>query len=174
MEEEALLNEEDVLPLVHIQQTSEGLQIGSDLPTYPPILDDWYHGPSNQVKVQQLDWKKVTISFPGEKPKEIKMGSQLTEDEIDNYKALIREFPDVFVWSYLELKGVPPKFCQFTIPLFPGTHSICMKQQRMNPKLLLIVRAELEQLLEAQFIRPIEIIDWVSPMVLVKKNLSLH
>ena len=40
MEEKALFNEEDILPQVHIQQTSKGLQIGFDLPKYPSILDD--------------------------------------------------------------------------------------------------------------------------------------
>ena len=40
----------------------------------------------------------------------------------------------------------------------------------MNPNLQLIVKAELEQLLEASFIKLVEISDWVSPMVLVNKN----
>lgn len=34
----------------------------------------------------------------------------------------------------------------------------------------LLVRAELEHLLQAGFIKPVEISDWVSPMVLVKKK----
>jgi hypothetical protein len=33
-----------------------------------------------------------------------------------------------------------------------------------------VVKAELEKLLEAGFIKPVEITDWVSPMVLVKKK----
>ena len=40
------------------------------------------------------------------------MGSHLLKDEIDDYKALIMEFCDIFAWSYLELKGIPPKVCQ--------------------------------------------------------------
>ena len=40
----------------------------------------------------------------------------------------------------------------------------------MNPQLQLVVKAELEKLLQAGFIKPVEITDWVSPMVLVKKK----
>jgi hypothetical protein len=36
--------------------------------------------------------------------------------------------------------------------------------------LTLVVKVELEKLLEASFIKLIKITDWVSPMVLVKKK----
>ena len=40
----------------------------------------------------------------------------------------------------------------------------------MNPRLQLLVKAELERLLNATFIKPVEITDWISPMVLVKNK----
>lgn len=40
----------------------------------------------------------------------------------------------------------------------------------MNPQLQLLVRVELERLLNAMFIKLVEITDWVSLMVLVKEN----
>ncbi len=40
----------------------------------------------------------------------------------------------------------------------------------MNPRMQLVVKAELERSLEAGFIQPVEINDWVSPMVLDKKK----
>ena len=40
----------------------------------------------------------------------------------------------------------------------------------MNPRLQLLVKAELERLLQAGFIKPVEIMDWVSPMVLMKEK----
>jgi len=39
----------------------------------------------------------------------------------------------------------------------------------MNPALQLVVKSEIERLLQARFITLVEITDWVSPMVLVKK-----
>jgi hypothetical protein len=40
----------------------------------------------------------------------------------------------------------------------------------MNPRLQLVVKAELEKLLETGFIKLVEITDWVSPMASVKKK----
>ena len=76
----------------------------------------------------------------------------------------------MFAWSYTDLKGMPPEIVQHTIPLFSDTKPIRQLQRRMNPRLQLIVKAELEQLLQAGFIKPMEITDWVSSMLLVKKK----
>ena len=56
------------------------------------------------------------------------------------------------------------------IPLIPGAKSIRQKERRMYPQLQLLVKAELERLLKAGFIKPVEITNWVSPIILVKKN----
>ncbi|PTQ27291.1 hypothetical protein MARPO_0207s0002 [Marchantia polymorpha] len=73
-------------------------------------------------------------------------------------------------WKYVELKGVPREMVEHRISLVPGAKPIRQKERRMNPQLQLLVRAELERLLKAGFIKPVEITDWVSPMVLVKKK----
>ena len=40
----------------------------------------------------------------------------------------------------------------------------------LNPRLQLLVKAKLERLLQAGFIKHVDITDWVSPMMLVKKK----
>jgi hypothetical protein len=82
------------------------------------------------------------------------------------------EYRDIFTWSYRDLKGIPPEVAQHTIPLIPGAKLIRQKERHMNLRLQLVVKAKLEKLLEAGFIKPIEITDWVSPMVLVKKKMG--
>ena len=77
---------------------------------------------------------------------------------------------DIFAWSYDELRGIPRKMVEHCIPLIPGARPIRQKERRTNPQLQLLVRAEFEMLLKAEFIKPVEITNWVSPMVLVKKN----
>lgn len=87
------------------------------------------------------------------------MGAQLSANEVERYKALVLEFWDIFVWSYKDLKGIPPEIAQHTIPLVHDAIPIRQKNRRMNLRLQLIVKAELEKLLEASFIRPVEIMD---------------
>ena len=90
--------------------------------------------------------------------------------EIEAYRKLIEEFSDVFAWSYDELKGISREMVEHRIPLIPRAKPVRQKERRMNPRLQLLVKAELKRLLHAGFIKPVEISDWVSPMVLVKKK----
>ena len=67
---------------------------------------------------------------------------------------------------------MPREMVEHRIPLILEAKSVRQKEKRMNPKLQLLVRAELEMLLQARFIKPVEIT--VSPMVIVKKNGKLR
>jgi len=46
---------------------------------------------------------------------------------------------------------------------------IKQKLRKMNPKIALMVKEELQKLLQAKFIEPIDYSDWISNMVPVKK-----
>ena len=83
---------------------------------------------------------------------------------------MVDEFSDTFACSYDKLKGIPKEMVEHRIPLIPGSMPIRQKERSMNPQLQLLVRIELQRLLQAGFIKPIEIIDWFFPMVLMKKK----
>ena len=91
----------------------------------------------------------------------MKMGSKLEDKEIKEYSNLIDEFSDTFVWSYDELKVIPREVVEHRIPLVPGFKPVKQKERRTNPQLQLLVKAELKKLLQAGFIKPVEITDWV-------------
>jgi hypothetical protein len=64
---------------------------------------------------------------------------------------------------------------QHKIELLPNVKPIRTKQGRWNPKYITMVKDELDKLLEARFIRPVETTEWVSPVVLaLKKNGKLR
>ena len=122
------------------------------------------------MHVQASDWKEINVSFPGEAPKRIKVGTYLEGEELEAYRALIMKYRDVFAWSYLDLKGVLPHIVEHTIPVKPDVIPVRQRHRWMNLALQLIVKAKIERLLATKFIRLVEITDWVSPMVLVKKK----
>jgi hypothetical protein len=41
-------------------------------------------------------------------PQYIKVNSQLTKQKIEELHMLLKEFKDVFAWTYKDLKGIPP------------------------------------------------------------------
>ena len=166
-----ILNEEDELrPSLQFRKTSSGIIAGGDVIGYPRIPEDWYRGPIEQPHVRPSDWKYLDVSRDGEEIRNIKIGIELSDEEVAKYKALVMEYRDIFAWSYKDLQGIPPEVAQHRIPLIPGAIPIRQKERRMNPQLQLVVKVELEKLLQAGFIKPVEITDWVSPMVLVKKK----
>jgi len=64
---------------------------------------------------------------------------------------------------------------QHKIELLPNAKPIKAEQGRWNPRYTTMVKEELDKLLEAGFIRPVETIEWVSPVVLaLKKNGKLR
>ncbi len=170
--EDTIMKEETILPSpLHFQQTSDGLQVSLDVSIYPSVPNDWYHGPTDLIHVIENDWVKVPIHREDEEPKYVKFCSQLNEEELGKYKTLVMEYQDIFAWSYKDLKGIPPEIAQHKIPLISGTKLVQQKNRRLNPKMQLVVEdPKLERLLQASFIRPIELTDWLSHIVLVKKK----
>ena len=75
----------DLPPPLHFQRIADGIQVGYDLPIYPLVSNDWYHGPTDPVHVPPADWKEVNIASPGEEPKNIKMKSPLSVEKIVEY-----------------------------------------------------------------------------------------
>ena len=63
------------------------------------------------------DTKKIDIASPGEEPKPVYIAIDLCPEEEQELIQLLKEFCDVFAWSYKDLKGVDPAVCQHTIPL---------------------------------------------------------
>ena len=155
---------------LHFKTTFTGITVGEDVKDYPHVLADWYRNINEQTHIAQADWKQVKVKTKTGEVKQMRMGAQLSNENVESYKQLIGEFSDVFAWSYHDLKGIPPEMVEHKIPLIPGARSICQKERRMNLRLQLLVKAELERLLKAGFIRPVEITDWMSPMILVRKK----
>ena len=51
---------------------------------------------------------KIDIAASGGTPELITLGASCTEQEVEEYKALFKEFCDVFSWSYTEMPGLDP------------------------------------------------------------------
>ena len=61
--------------------------------------------------------KKINLAEPREEPKLVYIATDLTPEEETMLIKTLREYRDIFAWSYKDLKGVDPDICQHTIPL---------------------------------------------------------
>ncbi|MCO5561498.1 hypothetical protein L7F22_015119 [Adiantum nelumboides] len=119
--------------------------------------------------------KEIELAEPGEESKPVFIAQDLTEVEEAVLKDILKEFKDIFAWTYHDMKGVPPLVVQYTIPMISTAKPMQQRPYPMNPKYAKIVQEELEKLIQCGFIYPIEHLEWVSPIVIVpKKNGKLR
>ncbi len=108
-----------------------------------------------------------------EQVNKIQLETDLRFKEKRQYENLFRKYIHMFAFNYKDLKEVTIE--QHKIELLPNAKPIMTKQRRWNPKYTMMVKEELDKLLEARFIRPMETIEWVSHVVLaLKKNGKLR
>ena len=99
----------------------------------------------------------------------------LSQEEEKLLIETLREYRDVFAWTYKDLKGVDPTICQHTIPMKEDAKPTRQRPYTYNDTFAKKIKEELDKLKEAQFIYEIEHTDWVSPIVIVpKKNGKLR
>jgi hypothetical protein len=82
---------------------------------------------------------------------------------------LLKEFKDVFFWTYKDLKGIFPKLAQHKIELgtsIPPTHQA---RYRLNPNYVVAIKQDIDKLLAVGFIQPIKEATWLSPIVVAPK-----
>ncbi|MCO5552095.1 hypothetical protein L7F22_005605 [Adiantum nelumboides] len=119
--------------------------------------------------------KKIDLAEPGEEPKPAYIATDLTEEEEQLLIATLKQYKDVFAWSYKDLKGVDPSICQHTIPLKSDAKPSKQRPYTYNETFAKKIKEEIDKLKEAEFIYEIEHTDWVSPIVVVpKKNKKLR
>ncbi len=108
-----------------------------------------------------------------ERLSKIQLGPYLQPEERKQYEDLLRKYIHLFAFSYKDLREVTME--QHKIELLPNAKSIRTNQGRWNPRYMAMVKEELDKLLEAGFIKPMETTEWVSPVVLtLKKNGKLR
>ena len=105
----------------------------------------------------------------------IRLYKGITKLELKYWSDFFVRNKKVFAWTYKDLRGIPPDVCEHKIVLEDNAVPICQRQHRLNPKYSLMVKEELDKLLEAGFIYPVPHSEWLSPIVMVpKKNKKIR
>lgn len=89
---------------------------------------------------------------------------------MDNVTQLLCEYQDIFPTKFSDLKGIIGDLGMMKITLKPEMNPIMQRPYHLNPKYKEEVRLELDKMLEAWFIEPVEESDWVSLMVVQEKK----
>jgi hypothetical protein len=78
-------------------------------------------------------------------PNYINLGTSFTVEEIGQYTQLLKEFQDIFSWSYDDLKEYYKSIFHHVIPLKEGSKPFKKKLRMINLKIKSLVKIELEK-----------------------------
>jgi hypothetical protein len=122
-----------------------------------------------QISKDNVDTAECNIGTERE-PKLVKLSSSLTREQRDEYAGLLREFVDVFAWTYEDLKTYDTTVIEHKIPLKEEAKPFRKKLRQINPMLLPVMEREVKKLLDAQIIIPLRYSEWVANLVPVRKK----
>ena len=119
-------------------------------------------------------YETINIGTP-KNPKNINIGKIVSKEERKAYLKLLREYQDVFVWSYRDLKTYDTHIMQHTIPLKLGVKSFQQKLWKYHPSLEALMCQELKKLLDSKIMFQVRHSAWVANLVPVrKKSREIH
>jgi hypothetical protein len=103
-------------------------------------------------------------------PNITKLSKALPEEWKRRYVKLMREFADIFAWSYEDLNIFNIDIIQHKIPLKMGSKPFRKKMRQFNPMFFPIIEKELKRLLDAKIIVPLTYSEWVENLVPFRKK----
>jgi len=83
---------------------------------------------------------------------------------------LLKEFKDVFAWTYKNMKRIPLELTQHKIDLDITILLAHQTKYRLNPNYVTKVKQDIDKLLSVGFIEYIKEATWLSPIVVVPKK----
>ena len=99
----------------------------------------------------------------------MKISKALSVEKRDKYIKLLKEYVDIFAWSYEDLKTYDNSIIQHKVPLNPNVKPFRQKLRRINPALFPVIEKELKNLLDAKIIVPLRYSSWVENLIHVRK-----
>ncbi|XP_070049336.1 uncharacterized protein [Nicotiana tomentosiformis] len=156
MEDNAEL--EDISPCYNISFNDGDSQEDKDTEDAPPELEEG-------VKTTVYALKEVNLGTDKE-PRPTYLSALLEVDAESTYIELLKEFRDVFAWSYKEMPGLDPKVAVYHLAVKNGARPVKQAQRRFRPDLVPLIETEVNKLIEAGFIREDKYPTWVSKLMI--------
>jgi len=100
----------------------------------------------------------------------VKLSNTISPDVKQDYVKLMKDFSDVFVWSYNDLKVHDMKVIQHVIPLKEDQNPFKQQLRQINPLLLLLIEKEVNKLFEAKIIISLRFLKWIANLVPVRNK----
>ncbi len=82
----------------------------------------------------------------------------------------MKEFKNIFAWTYKDLKVIPLEISQHQIELDTSTPLAHQAQYQLNPNYATIFKHDIDKLFVVGFIKRVEKTTWLSVVIVVPKK----
>ena len=105
-----------------------------------------------------------------EERREVKIGTTLSPIIRKKLIYLLREYSDVFAWSYQDMPSLDTDIVVHRLPLREECAPVKQKLRRVKPEMLLKIKEEVKKQLDAGFLEVSKYPQWVANIVPVPKK----
>ena len=109
----------------------------------PPKLERIVAQEDQETGPHQEETELVDLGT-GSGKREVKVGTGMTAPIREELTALLRDYQDIFAWSYLDMLGLSSDIVQHRLPLNPKCPPVKQKLRRMKPETSLKIKEEVK------------------------------
>nr|GMD40709.1 uncharacterized protein LOC109150426 [Ipomoea batatas] len=172
--EESVGSSDDVVPPQGEEASSFHITLCDETPIEGEDVEEAPHELEEGVRAAIDELKEVDLGTP-ENPRPIFISTLLSNEDEEIYVTLLKEYIDVFAWTYKEMPGLDPKVAVHRLAVKKACRPVKKAQRRFRPELIPSIEGEVNKLIETGFIREVKYPTWISSIVPVrKKNGQIH
>jgi hypothetical protein len=123
-----------------------------------------------QPSLAAEDLEVINLSDNPEIQRLISISASLSAEERTSLVKLLKEYQDVFAWQYDEMPGLEPGLVAHALNVEPGTRPVVQPIRTFHLEVEAQITKEIQKLLAAGFVKPIQHPQWLSNIVSVKKK----
>ena len=104
--------------------------------------------------------------------KEVKIGSRLCPEVKKGLIDLLREYSDVFAWSYQDMPGLDYEIVEHRLSLNPECPPVKHRLRRTHPDIVVKIKEEVQKQIDIGFLVTAEYPQWVANIVPVPRKME--
>ncbi|XP_070015601.1 uncharacterized protein [Nicotiana sylvestris] len=117
-----------------------------------------------------LDETGVVNLGDAENVKEIRISIRLLPSEKKEYTEFLKEYEDIFAWSYDDMTGLSTSIVAHKLPIDPTCPTVKQKLRKFKPDMSLKIKEEVTKQVKARILRVVEYPTWLANTVPVPKK----
>ena len=128
---------DDMNETIELEHDIEGLE---EIPSLPHDILEALTRESEGSKPNIEKTEVVNLADKGENEKPVKIGVNFPKDFKFKLIALLKEFREIFAWSYQDMPGLDTEIVMHKIPIKPKCHLVQQTLRRMKFEIILKIK----------------------------------